>query len=255
MISEETRVDHPTPASMIQRMTLVMDAFDHPNHRLGLDDVATRTGLPRTTTRRILVQLVEFRWLERVSTSYRLGQRAFHLGDRWVRQSALRSAAAPHLQRLAIQVEMPVHLAVLERTEVYILDRVGTGLSARVPNLVGRRLPAHCTAAGKAMLAWLEPDEIDLMYAGRMERRTANSIGAVEKLQGELARVRDRRGLAVERGECLAPLGCVGIALPGQSAGIAISVVGDAGDLVPDRIAPLVVATAKKIAAAAGVHR
>ncbi len=240
---------------MIQRMTLVMDAFDHPNRRLGLDQVATRAGLPRTTTRRILVQLVEFRWLERVSTSYRLGQRAFDFGDRWVRHSALRSAAAPHLQKLANQVEMPVHLAVLERTEVYILDRVGTGPSARVPNPVGRRLPAHCTAAGKAMLAWLEPDEIDVMYAGRMERRTAKSLGAVEELQGELARIRDRRGLAVERGECFAALGCVGIAFPGRSAGFAISVVGDVRHLAVDRIAPVVVATAKKIAADAGMHR
>ena len=53
------------PPSMVERMTLILDSFDGRRDRLTLEDVARRTELPRSTTHRIVDQLVRLRWLQR----------------------------------------------------------------------------------------------------------------------------------------------------------------------------------------------
>ncbi|MEO9221767.1 MAG: helix-turn-helix domain-containing protein, partial [Mycobacteriaceae bacterium] len=42
------------PPSMVERMTLILDSFDRRSARLNLEDVASRTQLPRSTAHRIL---------------------------------------------------------------------------------------------------------------------------------------------------------------------------------------------------------
>src|ERR1700677_4453575 len=112
------------PSSMIQRMTLIMEAFEHPHSRLTLEEVASRAGLPRSTTHRILDQLVRSRWLKRSGMIYDLGSRALKLGE-GARQSSLREAVVPHLLELATRTDMVAHLAILKRTEICFLDAAG----------------------------------------------------------------------------------------------------------------------------------
>ncbi|WP_416983832.1 IclR family transcriptional regulator [Streptomyces sp. T028] len=235
------------PPSMVERITLIMDLFDRPYAHLSLEDVTGRTGLPRSTSHRILDQLVGVGWLEHMTTGYRLGPRALGLGGRDTGHSALRAAAAPALHQLAVRTGMVVHLAVLEDTEIYYLDKVGGRTAVDVPSRVGGRAPAHCTALGKAMLAWLTPDQIEYEYARGVPARTPSSITSRDRLHQELSRVRDRHGLAYERGECFGGVGCVGVALRGASGLLgALSVVGEA-DAPLERFAPLALAAARGI--------
>ncbi|NED69805.1 helix-turn-helix domain-containing protein, partial [Streptomyces sp. SID10244] len=66
-------VQNTLPLSMVERMTLIMEAFDRPLARLTLDEVTQHTGLPRSTAHRILDQLVQCRWLIHAKTHYSLG--------------------------------------------------------------------------------------------------------------------------------------------------------------------------------------
>jgi DNA-binding IclR family transcriptional regulator len=241
--------DGVAPSSMIERMTLIMEAFDHPLSQLTLEEVSSRAGLPRSTTHRILDQLVRSRWLKRSGMSYyRLGSRALKLGGRWGFQSSLREAAAPHLHDLATRTDMVAHVAILKRTEICFLDAAGARARLGVPTRVGWRLPAHCTALGKAMLASLEPEEIDTHYAQVMTRCTTLSVPTLAGLHRELGQVRTHNGLAVDRGECFANLGCVAMALRGPIGTIgAVSVACHPRNLALDRVAPMVATAARKI--------
>ena len=229
------------PPSMMERVTLIMDLFEHPQTRLTLEVVSRRTRLPRSTAHRILDQLVRLHWLCHTETGYLLGPRALGLGGREIGHSALRAAAAPQLLELAVRTRMVVRLAVLAGPEIYYLDKIGGRAAVDVPSQVGGREVAHCTGLGKAMLAWLSPEEVDARYALALKRRTAHSIDRVDALHRELAAVRRRNGLALDEGECFVGIACLGHAIRGPEGPVgAISVVGDARATV-ERVAPLIV--------------
>jgi DNA-binding IclR family transcriptional regulator len=143
---------------------------------------------------------------------------------------------------------MVAHLAILKRTEICFLDAVGARTRLGVPTPVGWRLSAHCTALGKAMLASLEPEEIDTHYPQIMTRCTTLSVPTLAALHRELVQVRAHNGLAVDRGECFANLGCVAVALRGPVGTVgAVSVAVDPRNPALDRVAPMVATAARKI--------
>lgn len=235
------------PPSMVERMTLILDAFDGRSTRLTLEDVARRTHLPRSTAHRILDQLVRLSWLEHTPFGYRLGQRALGLGGRDGGFEEIRVAAAPLLHELLVKTGMVVHLAVLDGADVYYLDKVGGRFAAAVPSRVGGRAPAHSTALGKALLAWLEPEQVDLLIGCGIGRLTSHTIGDLDTLHQELNRIRQRRGLAFERGECFAQIACVAAAIRGPEGPLAsISLVGDS-NMPLEKVAPLVVDAARQV--------
>jgi DNA-binding IclR family transcriptional regulator len=237
---------------MVERMTLIMAAFGGPQTRMTLEDVTSLTHLPRSTTHRILEQLVRLEWLDHRGRDYALGQRALGLGGRDVGHSALRAHAFPLLQELAARTDMTVHLVVLDDTDVYYLDKLGRGGSVDVPSRVGARMPAHCTAGGKSMLAWLPPERVDELFDGVIPRRTNASIGDLGVLHQELGRIRARNGLAFERGECFSQIACVGAAIRGPDGAVgAISLAGYTQAAL-ERVAPLVLNAAQAVSRAVG---
>lgn len=239
---------------MVERMTLILDAFTGRTARLTLEDVARRTHLPRSTAHRILDQLVRLNWLEHTPFGYGLGQRALGLGGHDGGFEEIRVAAAPLLHELQIKTGMVVHLAVLDGAEVYYLDKVGGRFAAAVPSRVGGRAPAHSTALGKAMLAWLEPEQVDVQIGRGIGRLTSRTIGDLGTLHQELHRIRQRRGLAFERGECFAGIACVAAAIRGPEGPLAsISLVGDARTQL-EKGAPLVVDAARQISLSLNPH-
>ncbi len=234
------------PPSMVERMTLIMDAFAGRSTRLTLEDVARCTHLPRSTAHRILDQLVRLNWLEHTSFGYRLGQRALGLGGRDGSHGEIREAAAPLLHDLQIKTGMVVHLAVLDGAQVFYLDKVGGRFATSVPSRVGGRAPAHCTALGKAILAWLEPEQVESRISGSISRMTNRTIGEMSILHQELHRIRQRHGLAFERGECFPTIACVAAAIRGYEGPVAsISLVGDPRTPL-EKVAPLVIDAARQ---------
>lgn len=243
------------PPSMVERMTLILDAFDGRCDRLALEDVARRTQLPRSTTHRILDQLVRLRWLERTAGSYALGQRPLGFTDRGGSYADLREAAAPLLHELLMKTGMVVHLAILDGADVYYLDKVGGRFVAKVPSRVGGRLPAHTTALGKSMLAWLEPEEVESRLDGAVGKLTGHTIGEFATLHQEFNRIRQRQGLTFEYEECSPGICCVAAAIRGPEGPLgSVSLVGDRRALL-EKVAPLVVDAARRVTGALGAHK
>ncbi|BCI51084.1 transcriptional regulator [Mycolicibacterium litorale] len=211
-----------TPSAVIDRVSLVLDAFDGPG-RLTLAQIVRRTGLPRSSAHRMLERLVQLRWLRRNGRDYELGMRLVELGSLAVHQDRLHRAATPLLHDLHRATGLVVHLAVLDGADVVYLDKVGDRMVAALPSRVGGRQPAHCTAIGKALLAYNSDacDDVDLA-----NRRTKYSIGSAAQLAAELAKTR-AHGVAFDREEALPGFGCVAapIGAPGEAVA-ALSVCG-----------------------------
>lgn len=235
------------PVSMVERMTLVLDAFDAATPRLTLADLTERTGLPRSTTHRILEQLVALRWLEHSGQSYALGMRALELGGLAVAHHELRDIATPLLSELHQRTGAVASLAVLDRRDVVFVDRQGGGLTSDLLTRVGGRAPAHVTAAGKAMLAWADDAVLSATWPHRLPTRTPRTITTLEVLRQELARVRGRGGVAYEREEAVHGSVAVAVALRGRGTALAaLQLSGGTRAVNLERLAPLVQDAARK---------
>lgn len=236
------------PASMVERMTLILDAFDGGASRLTLEEVACRTGLPRSTVHRILDQMVRLDWVDHASFGYCLGRRAKSLSNGDNGHTRIREAAAQLLHELHLKTGMVVHLAVLDHGDCLYLDKLGGQLAATLTSRVGGRAPAYTTACGKAILAGLAPEQIDALYGPHLERRTDRTIADLATLHQELNRIRQRRGLAFENGEAMAGMACVGAAVRSPEAPVAgISLCGPARPGLLERVAPLVADVARDV--------
>src|SRR5258705_10066 len=100
------------PSAVIDRISLVLDAFDGPG-RLTLAQIVRRTGLPRSSAHRMLERLVQLRWLRRSGRDYELGMRLVELGSLAVHQDRRGRAASPLLGQLHRATGLVVHLAAL----------------------------------------------------------------------------------------------------------------------------------------------
>jgi DNA-binding IclR family transcriptional regulator len=224
-----SNVEPSTPSAVIDRVSLVLDAFDGPG-RLTLAQVVRQTGLPRSSAHRMLERLVQLRWLRRNGRDYELGMRLVELGSLAVHQDRLHRAATPLLHDLHRATGLVVHLAVLDGSDVVYLEKIGDRMTAAIPTRVGGRQPAHCAAVGKAMLAYNEEADVDLAT-----RKTKYSISTPAQLTAELAKVR-AHGVAFDREESLAGFGCVAapIGAPGEAVA-AVSVCGPMNRMMFDQ--------------------
>ncbi len=218
-----------TPTAVIDRISLVLDAFEGPG-RLTLAQIVRRTGLPRSSAHRMLERLVQLRWLRRSGRDYELGMRLVELGSLAVHQDRLVRAAGPLLAELHRATGLVVHLAVLDGPDVVYLEKVGDRMIGALPSRVGARQPAHCTAVGKAILAYGDDTVVDLQA-----RKTKYSIASSSQLAVELAKVR-AHGVAFEREESLPGFGCVAapIGSPGEAVA-AVSVCGPMNRMMFDQ--------------------
>ncbi|MCV7281120.1 IclR family transcriptional regulator [Mycolicibacterium flavescens] len=227
-----------TPSAVLDRVSLVLDAFDGPG-RLTLAQIVRRTGLPRSSAHRMLERLVQLRWLRRNGRDYELGMRLVELGSLAVHQDRLHRAAVPLLHDLHRATGLVVHLAVLDGSDVVYLEKIGDRMTAAIPTRVGGRHPAHCSAVGKALLAHakdLDCDTVDLA-----NRRTRYSIASPAQLRSELAKTREH-GVAFDREESMAGFGCVAAPIGGQGEPVAaVSVCGPVNRMMFDQrlVAPV----------------
>lgn len=196
---------------MVARVALIVNAFDLARTVLRLDEVVDRTGLPRSSTHRILNQLHEAGLLQHTPDGYSLAASPLPAAAA-IDHSQLRSVASPVLERLQADTAFVVHLGVLAGADVVYLDKVAGGGGAAVPTRVGGRTPAHASALGKTMLARLRPEDVDRIVGDTLRKCTPATIADLPALHRELARIRSRRGLAYDDQELA--VGLTSVAAP-----------------------------------------
>jgi IclR family pca regulon transcriptional regulator len=187
----------------LERGLAILAAFRPGRPLLGVSDVARQIGLRRSTAHRYLSTLAELGYLEQdpETRKYRLGTRVIDLGLSALNSMELRELSAPHLQRLSDETGCTANLAILDGTDVILIDRVRSSTRHQHQlelNLhIGSRLPSYCTSTGKVLLAYLPPEQLRETLARIVfERRGPNTLMSAPQLQAELERVR-RDGLAV----------------------------------------------------------
>lgn len=236
---------------VIDRVFRLLRAFGTESPELTLDQLASRSGLPRSTAHRLAVQLTEQDALERSPTGWRLGVQLFELGQMVPRQQRLRDVALAYMEDLYEATRETVQLAVLDEGEVLYVEIIAGHRKVPSPSRRGGRLPAHCTALGKALLAFSADAGASWLSEHQpLARRTPRTQTDPDLVQRELREIR-RLGLAYDREEASLGLRCVAAPIlgPDGSAHAALSVsMPTGGHLTPARAGPAVHAGARALA-------
>ena len=176
--------------STIDRLLTLLDVFDGSD--LNLAEIAERSGLPLTTTHRMLAALEQWGGVERTPGGhYRIGVRLWELGTRAAVPSGLRETALPIMQNLYESTHENVQLAIRDGHEALIIERL-TGLRAvRTVTEVGGRLPLHATGVGKLLLASAPADVLVRLQQRGLTRCTPFTMTAPGRLAAAISVARD----------------------------------------------------------------
>jgi DNA-binding IclR family transcriptional regulator len=187
----------------VERAIAILKSFSTERPDRGVAELGRELGLHKSTVSRLMQTLERGGLLARVPETkrYRLGIDLIGLASQVVSYLDVREVARPLLRRLAEDCQESVNLVVLDGGHVINLEQF-VPAARQVKNIgqVGRRMCAHCTAAGKVMLAHLPPVKLDKVLADELIRFTVNTITDPDELRQELAQVREQ-GYAVAREE------------------------------------------------------
>lgn len=225
----------PKPAvPAVARAVRMLEAVAEAPAGMTLSELARAIGAPKSSCLAVCSTLVETGLLVRSGSEYRLGLKIVQLGRAYLGRSDLATEFRRVDDQLGLLPDDTIVLSVLDGPEVtYVATRHGKRQVA-MHYEIGLRLPAHCTASGKSLLAALPPEQVRELYpGGRLDVLTPRSLAAVEQLADELEQVRTRQ-YAVDDEETALGMICFGAAVldrSGHPAGaLSVSMVKAAVD-------------------------
>lgn len=247
----------PRAQVLVKAMALLEVLLDGQPH--SVSDLARRTQINRTTAHRLLATLEDHRMVQRdpETERVRLGFKFLEFSRVLLEHSDLRRIASPYLHRLSEISGETAYLTMLEGDLVVYVDLVESPHAVRLQKQVGATAPLHCTAAGKALLAQLDPRRVRTILARTgLPARTNQTIRSLEALEQHLAEVR-AKGYAVDLEEDQDGVCCVAAAIPGSDGPrAALVIAGPAYRLTPELLEGLGVRTmevAREVARQMGV--
>jgi IclR family acetate operon transcriptional repressor len=178
-------------------------------------DAARTLGIARSSAHRLLATMEHQGFVQQdpLSRAYHAGRTLIDLGLAAVDRLEVRRVARPHLEALGTTTGETCVVAMLDGTDAVTIDYVAGDPALRVVERPGERYPAHLSAAGKAMLAHMDPAELHRLYPSeRLEVATARSLATRSELERDLALVREL-GYASNREESDEGLFALGAAI------------------------------------------
>jgi IclR family KDG regulon transcriptional repressor len=178
----------------VERAMRILSCFDGQHAEQGVSEIAQATGLHKATAHRILMTLFNSGFLERTADGegFRLGLRLMELGLGALRSLDFRRAAFPYMQQLVERFQEICTLSMFDRGQVLYVEVVHSERSLTIAARVGRHLPAHCTASGKVLLAFLPTEVIEPTLNAPLAVYTEKTITSPDELREELKVVRQR---------------------------------------------------------------
>jgi DNA-binding IclR family transcriptional regulator len=228
----------PTRLQSVERAVMILKAFSLEKPERGVSELSRELGLHKSTASRLMKTLAESGLLTQnpETDRYRLGLDLIGLAAQVTGYLNVREIARSPLRQLAETCQETVNLSVLDGGQVVNLEQfVPHARQIKNVGRVGRRMCLHCTASGKALIAYQPQEQIDQMLQGQLERFTPHTITDPHLLKQDLARVRER-GYAIAQEELEEGLNVVAAPVRDHTAQViaSVSVSGPAFRVTPE---------------------
>lgn len=205
----------------------ILDLIANSGRSWSVTELAQALQVDKSSASRLVRTLASYEYLqiEPGTRRYTLGRRLYHIGWQVLNLMPIRQKARAYLHRLVQDTGECAHTAVFAESKALVIDDVETETTLRVVSGTGRMIPLHCTAVGKALLAFAEvplPQELPAF--------TPRTITSHDQLVLHLAET-FRRGYALDDEEFDEGIRCIAAPVYNHM-GIAIAVIGISGPKV-----------------------
>ncbi|MER6671309.1 IclR family transcriptional regulator [Amycolatopsis japonica] len=233
LLREPDPINGDTPT---MRLFSLLELIAAKDQLVSLQGLVEETGLPKPTLHRMLQQLEGAGLLIRQADGrhYGTGHRLRRLAENLLLNATHHGARHAVLRHLVDELGESCNVTTLSGNEIVYLDRVETPEPLRFYLRPGSRVPIHCSASGKMILAQMSPSQRRKLLAhAPLKRYTDKTITDLDALEAEFTRIR-RDGFALDDEEFLPGLVCVAVLVPGR-ANLCVAVQAPVMRLTPDK--------------------
>jgi IclR family transcriptional regulator, KDG regulon repressor len=193
----------PYSVQSVERTLLILETIAHCEDGIRIRELVQRIDLNISTAHRLVNLLEQHGYLEQdmETKKYFLGLKVMELQGLYIQRTRIPEIGAIVLRKLVQEIGATAHLAVLQEGNVVYIDSYEGKDSSISRAAIGRRMPIHCTALGKVLVAWQPWEQIEpYLIRHGIETRTPYTIQSIPEYKAHLNTVRDQ-GYALDRME------------------------------------------------------
>jgi len=217
----------------VNRAITILSLFSHRRPRLGITEISRILNLPKGTVHGLVRTLLNAGFLQQdpATRKYQLGLKLYEMGITLAVNLEINQKAVGLANKLAKSVSLVSRIAIWDGDSALITLNVDPRSNSLFVHQIGPRIPAYCSSVGKAILAFLNNEELNA-YLSRTELipYTPKTITQKERLLNELEETR-QRGYSIDQEETTLGLVCIGAPIFGKGGHLeaSISLSGDPG--------------------------
>jgi IclR family KDG regulon transcriptional repressor len=197
---------------VVTRAFQILEAFTESRSELGVAEISKRLKLSKNAVFRLLFTLQRGGYVEKNSETkkFRLGLKLFRLGNAVLQTDDWYQLALPIMDQLREQFKETVNLAVMHQGMILYIQRLESPSSLRTSNRIGSRAHVHSCALGKAILAYMDPKEVNAILSQRgLPQMTPNTITQANLLESQF-KITRARGYSIDNEENVRGVVCLG---------------------------------------------
>lgn len=228
----------------------IIELLSQAQKPMSLTDISKTTGISKSTVHRLLQAMNTRHYVEKDKNNcYSIGLKLVELVSYHINGLELHTEAKPFLSILRSELDLSVHLGVLEADEVIYVEKMDLYPTTMLYSQMGYRAPAYCSSMGKCLLACLSGEELDeALMNCRFKRFTPNTITNIHDFKQYLKKVR-QQGWAMDNQEYMMDHRCVGAPIF-DYRGDSIAAIGVSGHIseISDERLPMIIELVKETA-------
>ena len=184
-------------APAVEAATKIISFLSESESEIGISEISRGTDINKNMVFRILNTLEKDGWVYCNEQKYALTLLPFKLASKSLSRLSLNTAATPILYALANETGESTYLGILKGNMVLYIQHIDGVKDVRVAGRVGGEYGLYCSAPGKVLLAYSDPDYIEEYLSRQFEKRTKNTITERSVLLSELEAIR-KNGYATD---------------------------------------------------------
>ncbi len=211
----------------IKKAINILEIFLKHEGEIGLSELAKLSGLNISAVHRITSAFVSSGYLNQRQKGgkYSLGLKFLEFSNIVKKRLKIRDVAIPLLEKLHNECNETINLAILDANAVVIIEMFESGHALRMSSEGGGwRIPLHCTALGKVLLAHMAEEEVKWFLRSKgLSYSTEKTIRDPSKLREELLVIR-KEGIAIDDEEFETGARCVGVPVKDCDGNIVVAI-------------------------------